>query len=88
MGFFRATILRVSCTLHPDLPCDRCCRALFNFTTWAVRLIASSLVVISLCTVPPDPFFRTDFLRSYFGLVYRALFLSLFFNLASDVRIA
>ena len=66
-GFFRATVFRVSCTLHPYPPCDPCCRASFNFPTWAVHSMGS-----------PTPSFRTVFLRSYFGPIYPALFPPLF----------
>ena len=41
MGFFRAT-LRVCCTLHPDLPCNRHCRASTFFSTWTVLFVAST----------------------------------------------
>ena len=66
MGFFRATLLRVSCTLHPDLPCDPCCRAAFYFSAWAVLFGANSLVFVSLCTVSADPFLSHSSLASVF----------------------
>ena len=77
-GFFRVTLKSVL-HLAPRPALRPSLSASFHFPSWTVLFVASLPVFISLCTVPPDPsFFRTAFLRSYLGLVYRALFSPLF----------
>ena len=75
MGSVRATLFRVSYTLHTTLPCDICCRASFNFLIWAMVLVASSPVLKPLCTVLLDPFLSDSFLAFVFWIWSTLIFL-------------
>ena len=66
VGFFRATLFRVSCALHPDLPRDPCCRASFSFSHLD-RACRSQFTRFHItCTVPPDPFLSDSCLAFVF----------------------
>ena len=77
--FLRAPLVRASCTLHPVLPCYHYRRAFFNCSCLG-RASRSQFSIFCVCFTPSRPTcsFRTAFLRSNFGLVYRTLFSPLF----------
>ena len=63
VGFFRATVFRVSCTLHTDLPCDPCCRASFNYPLGPCFSLPVLPFSYRFAPSRPTPSFRTAILR-------------------------